>query len=69
MAFSIYGIVSKTYGGKQARFCKWFSAYRKGVKNEAIPIKILACKIFISIVFQNHQFCQIFKKIMFYHFY
>ena len=28
-------------------FEKWFSVSRKGVKNEAIPIKILASKIFI----------------------
>ena len=49
-------------------FEKWFSGSRKGVKNEALPIKILAFKIFIFIVFQDHHFCQIFKKIMFYHF-
>ena len=28
-------------------FEKWFSVSRKGVKNEAFPIKILAFKIFI----------------------
>ena len=47
---------------------KRFSVSRKGVKNEAFPIKILAFKIFIFTVFQNHNFCQIFKKIMFYYF-
>ena len=43
-------------------FEEWFSVSRKGVKNEAFPIEILAFKIFIFIVFQNHHFCQIFKK-------
>ena len=43
-------------------FEKWFSVSRKGVKNEAIPIKILALKIFIFIVFKNQHFCQIFIK-------
>ena len=32
-------------------FVKWFSVSRKGVKNGAIPIKILALNIFIFIVF------------------
>ena len=41
---------------------KWFSVSRKGAKNEAFPIKILAFKIFIFIVFKNHRFCQILKK-------
>ena len=49
-------------------FEKWFSVSRKGVKNEVFPIKILAFKIFIFSVFQNHHFCKILKKIMFYHF-
>ena len=43
-------------------FEKWVLVSRKGVKNEAFPIKVLAFKIFIFIVFQNHLFCQIFKK-------
>ena len=37
-------------------FEEWFSVSRKGVKNEAFPIKILAFKIFIFIVFQNIPF-------------
>ena len=65
MVFYIYGIFGQTYGGNQARFEKQVSVSRKGVKNEAFPIKILAFKIFIFIVFQNHQYCQIFKKNMF----
>ena len=69
MDFSIFGIFGQTYGGNQADFEKWFSVSRKGVKNEAFTIKILAFKIFIFIVFKNHHFCQIFKKIMFYHSY
>ena len=43
-------------------FEKRFSASRKGVENEAFPIKILAFKIFIFTVFKKHNFCQILKK-------
>ena len=50
-------------------FEKWFSVSRKGVKNEAFPIEILAFKIFIFSVFQNHHFTENFQKIMFYHLY
>ena len=39
-------------------FEKWFSVSKKGIKNEAFPIKMLAFKIFIFIVFQNHHFAK-----------
>ena len=42
-----------------------FRSLGRGVKNEAFPFKILTFKIFIYIVFQNHHFCQIFKKLCF----
>ena len=41
---------------------KGFRSLGRESKNEAYPIKILAFKIFIFTVFQNHNFCQIFKK-------
>ena len=50
-------------------FEEWFSVSRKGVKNEAFPIKILAFKILNFVVFQNQHFCQIFKLSCFDHFY
>ena len=51
-------------------FEKWFSVSRKGVKNEAIPIKILVSKIFIFIVCQLITIFANFKKNnMFCHFY
>ena len=43
-------------------FEKWFSVSRKGVKNEAFPIKILAFKIFIFIVFQITIFAKFSKN-------
>ena len=43
-------------------FEKWFSVSRNGVKNEAIPIKIFASKIFIFIVFQSHLFAKVSKN-------
>ena len=43
-------------------FEKRFSVSRKWLKNEAIPIKILASKIFIFIVFQNHRFAKFSKN-------
>ena len=43
-------------------FAEWFSVSRKGVKNEAFPIKISAFKIFIFIVFQNHLFAKFLKS-------
>ena len=50
---------------------KRISASLKGVKKEAIPVKKMELKFFVSILypFTNLQFCQIFKKIMFNHFY
>ena len=39
-------------------FEKWFSVSRKRVKMKNFPIKILAFKIFIFIVFQNHLFAK-----------
>ena len=39
-----------------------FSASFKGIKNEAFPVKNLAFKIFIFILFKIHHFCQNFKK-------
>ena len=41
-----------------------FGLYEWG-QNESFPIFILAFKIFIFIVFQNHHICQIFKKLWF----
>ena len=62
MDFFIYGIFGQTFGGNQARFSKIVFVPRKGVKNEAFPILILAFKIFIFIVFQNHHFANFFKS-------
>ena len=41
---------------------KRFFASFKGIKNEAFPVKNLAFKIFIFILFKIHHFCKIFKK-------
>ena len=62
MDFSIYGIFVRPIAEIRQDFEKWFSDSMKGVKNEAFPIKFSAFKIFIFIFFQNHYFCQIFKK-------
>ena len=61
--------LARTMAEIRQDFEKWFSVSRKGIEKEAFPNKILGFKIFIFIIFQNHHFCQIFKKIMFYHFY
>ena len=40
---------------------KWFSAYFKGVENDAFPVKKLAFKIFVFVLCKIHHFC---KKIL-----
>ena len=50
MDFSIYCIFGQTYGGNQARFSKMVFGLYEGAKNEAFPLKNLACEIFIFIV-------------------
>ena len=47
---------------------KWFSAYFKGVENEAFPIKNLAFKIFVFILSKIRLFCQKNQKSCFHHF-
>ena len=68
MDFSIYGILARPMAEIRQDYEKCFSVSRKGIKKEAFPIKILGFKIFIFIVFQNHHFCQIFKKSCFINF-
>ena len=41
---------------------KWFSAYFKGIKNEAFPVKNLAFKIFIFILCEIRHFAKISKN-------
>ena len=41
---------------------KQFSASFKGIKNEKFPVKNLAFKIFIFILYKIRHFCQNFKK-------
>ena len=63
MDFSICGIywVSSVAHTRQD-IEKRFSASLKGVKHEAFPVKNLEFKIFVFILSQICNYCQIFKK-------